>query len=77
MCDISRCPVCNSIPKRETEDFSLGSYRDGGYIVPHGRYICPFCGFAPNWGKCYSVAFAGGWEKNAEVWNKECEGYDG
>lgn len=46
----------------------LGTYRDGGYTVTHGRYECPACGFGQSEGQSYSTAY--GWEANKRMWNR-------
>ena len=60
--------ICGTMPVQEMRAVMLGKIKDGGYTVIQGRYICPSCGNAPGWGKCYSIH--GGWDKNVDVWNK-------
>lgn len=60
--------LCGAMPIQETKIFMLGTISDGGYPVPHGRFVCPVCGYTFDWGKSYSVKC--GWDKNIQVWNK-------
>lgn len=72
MVELKRCPKCGCLPELEEKTHmpTDRELRDGYYSITIGRYKCPECGLAPNWGKCYSVH--GGNEKNAIVWNKMC-----
>lgn len=63
---LKRCR-CGATPTKEAKTEMLGKIRDGGYEVTIGRYKCPSCGIAPDWGRCYSVYC--GWENNVDVWN--------
>ena len=60
--------TCGTMPIQETRPVMLGKIQDGGYTIILGRYKCPDCGKAPGWGRCYSTH--GGWNENAEVWNR-------
>lgn len=70
MAELKPCR-CGATPVQETESLMLGKIKDGGYSVTQGRYVCPVCGYAPDWGLSYCVEYSGGWEKNAMVWNKK------
>lgn len=63
---------CGAMPEKESRKVMLGKIQDGGYTIEVGRFVCPECGAAPNWGKSYSIMF--GWDKNTEVWNKFIQG---
>ena len=67
------CPKCEVIPERETKLEMLGTYRDGGYQVLHGRFVCPVCGFGQTWGQSYSVHY--GWDANERMWNRLVDAY--
>lgn len=59
------------MPVQETQRIMLGNLvKDGGYSSVAGRFICPKCGKAPSWGKCYCVEHINGWINNAKVWNE-------
>ena len=76
--ELKPCPVCQEegfpgYPEPITWVEELGSYRDGGYSVPHGRYECPACGFGQTKGQSYSIAY--GWEANQRMWNRLVDDY--
>lgn len=71
--ELKPCPVCSVMPERETRLEMLGTYRDGGYEVLHGRYKCPSCGLGPTWGQSYSAQY--GWEANKRMWNRVVSNY--
>lgn len=60
--------TCGIMPVKETKKIMLGKIGDGGYSATLGRYVCPACGKAPGWGRCYCVDY--GWDKSTEVWNE-------
>lgn len=68
------CPKCAAMPEKETQSFELGSYRDGGYPVMHGRYVCPVCGFGQSWEQSYSIEY--GWNANTRKWNSLVSAYE-
>lgn len=45
---------CGAMPEKESRKVMLGKIQDGGYTIEVGRFVCPECGAAPNWGKSYS-----------------------
>ena len=62
--------TCGAMPVQETQRVMLGKVTDGGYSSVSGRYICPSCGKAPEWGRSYCVEYSLGWINNAKVWNE-------
>lgn len=60
---------CGAIPKRHTKVIMMGNYRDSRYKVMQGRYICPVCKDASDWGE-ESYDNNIDWSKNAEIWNR-------
>lgn len=68
--ELKPCPYCGVKPVQETKRVMLSKIEDGGYPIAIGRYRCPLCGFAPSWGKSYSVSVFGFCDNHIEVWNK-------
>ena len=60
---------CGSMPVQDTKIITLGKVTDGGYSGVLGRYKCPNCGKAPEWGQGFCVTNPKGWINNEVVWN--------
>ena len=74
MAKLLNCPKCDIMPEQETKIEMLGTYRDGGYEVLQGRFVCPVCGFGQSWGQSYCVNY--GWEGNERMWNRLVTKYE-